>query len=422
MKRQFEAAFTIGVVVVAFLSLIGGGIRAASTAKISVDPEVNGAKPTESFSVNVVIADVADLYGWQLNLTFNPSILEAVSILEGPFLQQFGSTMMSAVTLNNIAGYAFTACALLDLEAPGASGSGVLAAVSFRVITAGTSSLHFSNETWLRTIVGGLPKPLAKEYVDGIFGYPRDLAVTGLVASSSSVVPGESVSLNATIENKGVVDEVLNVSFYRDSIAVGTKTDIALDSGGSTWVVFDWDTTGVAAGSYTLRAEAGVVSGENDTENNVFSDGTFVVELVHDVAITDLTVSPASIPSGGLVSINVTIFNKGSAAESFSVSVSYDDTVIETKEVSALAPGDSEVLTFAWETRDVAPGDYLLTATASIITGEMNTEDNIFSNVSLQITNPPLLLPLEWIVAIIALVGILVVGLFLYMKRRPKKT
>jgi hypothetical protein len=422
MKEKFEAAFVISIVVVAFLSLIGGGIRAASTATISVGPMVNGAAPTESFSVNVTVADVADLYAWQLNLTFNPVILEAVSVSEGPFVQLFGTTMMSATTLNNTAGYVFAACALLDTTAPGASGSGVLATVSFKALASGTCSLHFSSETGLRTIEEGLPKPLPKVLVDGVFGYPRDLAVTGLVASSSSVVPGESVSLNATVENNGIVDEVFNVIFYRDLIAVGTATGVALDSGGSTWVVFAWDTTGVAAGSYTLRAEAGVVSGENDTENNVFSDGTFVVELVHDVAVTDLTVSPASVPSGGQVSINVTVFNKGSATESFSVSVSYGSTVIETKEVSALAPGDSEVLAFVWETRDAASGDYLLTATASTITGEINTEDNVYPNVSLEITNPPFTLSMEMILAIIAVVVVLIVAFFLVMKRRPKKT
>ena len=422
MKRNPKVAFLVCIVMVAFLSLIVGGIHAASTARITLDPIVNGAKPTESFSVNVTVADVADLYAWQLNLTFNPVILESLEILEGPFLQQFGTTMMSAVTLNNTAGYAFTVCALLDLEAPGATGSGVLATVNFRVKAAGMSPLHFSGETGLRTIEAGLPKPLPKELVDGVFGYPRDLAVTGLVSSSSSVVPGESVSLNATVENKGIVDEVCSVTFYRDSTAVGTKTGISVSSGASAWVVFAWNTTGVPAGSYTLKAGADVVSGENDTENNVFSDGTLVVELVHDVAVTGLTVSPASIPSGGEVSINVAVFNKGSATESFSVSVSYSSTVIGTKEVSALAPGDSETLTFTWETGGVASGDYLLTATASTITGEMNTEDNVFSDVSLQITNPPFMLPLEWIIAIIAVVIVLIVGLFLFMRRRPKKT
>ena len=407
---------------VAFMSVIVGGLQASSTARISVDPKVNGAKPAESFSVKIMIADVENLYAWQLNLTFNPSMLEAVNILEGPFLQQFGTSMLSAITLNNTAGYAYAVCSLLDWEMPGATGSGVLGTVSLRARAAGISPLHFSSETGLRTKgATGLPAPMPKELVDGVFGYPRDLAVTGLVASSSSVLPGESVSLNATVKNKGIVNEVCNVTFYRDSTAVGTKIGITLDSEASTPVVFAWDTTGVTAGIYSLRAEVSVVSGENDTENNVFSDGTLAIELVHDVAVTGLTVSPTSVPSGGQVSINVTVFNKGSGTESFSVTVLCNDTAVGTKEVAALAPGNSEILTFTWETRDMASGSYTLTATASTVSGETNTEDNVFSNVSLQMTDPPFTLPIEWIIVIIAAVAVLIVGILVFMRRRSKK-
>jgi len=422
MRREFRIAFSICSVLVSFLMLTIGGVQAASTAKISVDPKVNGAAPTESFLTSIVIANVTDMYAWQFNLTFNPSVLEAVDVVEGPFLQQFGTTMMATPNINNTAGYVFAGCLFLDWEQPGASGSGVLATVSFQVETAGMSLLHFSGETGPRTKrEDGMPTPMPRELVDGVFGYPRDLAVTGLVASSSSVLPGESVSLNATIKNKGVVDEICNVTFYRYSTSLGTKTDLAVDSEDSAWVVFAWDTTGVAAGSYTIRAEVSVVSGENDTENNAFSGGTLTIELLHDIAITDLRVSPASVPSGGQVSINVTAFNKGSSIETFSITVTCGNTAIGTKEVAVLAPGNYETLTFIWETKGMASGSYLLTATTSSVLGETNTEDNVFSNVGLEITNPPFMLPMELLAALVAAVVLVAVGILLFMRRRSKK-
>lgn len=422
MKKESSVILSVCVVTVSLLILAFGSINAASTPRISVDPNVSGKAPTESFAINIMIANVTELYAWQFNLTFSPSILEAVSVVEGPFLQQLRTTMMATPNIDNTAGYAFAGCAFLDWEEPGASGSGVLATVNFKAKTAGMSPLEFSrSDMRLLTYDGSSPVPMAHEAVDGVFGYPRDLAVTGLAVSSSSVSPGESVTLNATIKNKGIVDEIFNATFYRDSTAIGTKTNIALDSEASTSVVFPWDTAGVPAGSYTMRAEVSIVSGENDTANNVFSDGTLTIELLHDVAVTGLAVSPSSVSSGGQVSINVTVLNKGSATESFSVTVSCNDTAVGTKEVDALVPGDSEILTFTWETRGMASGSYVLTATANTVSGETETEDNVFSNVSLQITSPAFSLPMELLAAIIVAVVVVAVGIYLYMKRRSKK-
>lgn len=171
-----------------------------------------------------------------------------------------------------------------------------------------------------------------------------------------------------------------------------------------------------------MRAEVSVVSGENDTANNVFEDGTLTIQLVHDVAITGVTVSPSSVQSGDMVSINVTVLNKGSATESFSVEVSYDSTVVGNKQVASLAPGASETLTFTWKTENVAAGTYVLTAATSTISGETRTDDNVYTNVALEIS-ASFMLPIEWIAVIaVVVVVVLAFGIFLYMRRRSKKS
>jgi hypothetical protein len=244
-----------------------------------LSPRVVGGAPGGSFSVNVPIANVTSLYAWQFNLTFSPAVLEAVNVVEGPFLKQAGTTMMPTTYINNTAGWVFAGSALLNWEEGGASGSGVLATVNFDVKIAGTCSLAFSvDDTWLRGYDGEVPVPMTHEALEGVFGYPRDLAVTGLVASSVSVSAGESVSLTVTVLNKGVVDDVFNVTLYRNSTAIETKADVAVDSEDSGSVVFSWDTSGVPSGRYVMKAEAGPVSGENDTANNVFLGETVTVE------------------------------------------------------------------------------------------------------------------------------------------------
>jgi hypothetical protein len=78
---------------------------------------------------------------------------------------------------------------------------------------------------------------------------------------------------------------------------------------------------------------------------------------------------------GELVNITVVVENQGAEDENFDVALHYDTTEIETKEV-ALATGANESLTFNWNTTNVKAGLYALTATASIVSGETDTEDN----------------------------------------------
>jgi general secretion pathway protein D len=263
-----------------------------------LSPKVCGGNPGGSFSVNVLIADVTSLYAWQFNLTFNPAVLGAVNVVEGPFLKQAGTTLMPTTYVNNTAGWVFAGSALLNWDEGGASGSGVLATVNFNVKIAGTCSLGFSvDDTWLRGYDGEVPVPMESEVVEGVFAYPRDLAVTGLVVSSSSVSAGESVSVTATVLNKGIVDDIFNVTLYRNSTVIETKVDVAVDSGDSGSVVFSWDTSGVPAGRYVLKAEVIPVSGENDTTNNVFVGetavavaGGFIIPIEYVIAIAAVIV------------------------------------------------------------------------------------------------------------------------------------
>jgi len=279
MDRRFLGVLSICVLFVSLVFVTIGGIRAQSTPVIMLNPKVVGGAPGGSFSVNIPITNVTDLYAWQFNLTFSPAVLEAVSVVEGSFLKQAGTTMMPSTYVNNTAGWVFAGSALLNWEEGGASGNGVLAVVNFNVKIAGTSSLAFSvNDTWLRSYDGEVPVPMTYEALEGVFAYPRDLAVTGLVSSSASVSAGESVSLTATVLNKGIVDDVFNVTLYRNSTVIETKADVAVDSEDSTSVVFAWDTSGVPAGKYVMKAEVSPVSGENDTANNMFLGGTVIVE------------------------------------------------------------------------------------------------------------------------------------------------
>ena len=99
---------------------------------------------------------------------------------------------------------------------------------------------------------------------------------------------------------------------------------------------------------------------------------------IHDIAIVDVTFYPTIVKPGGLVSINVTVFNEGTVSETFSVAVYYGTHIIENRTGSSEA-GVNTTLTFTWDTTDVAVRSYTISAQASVVPGESDTADNFKS-------------------------------------------
>jgi hypothetical protein len=151
-------------------------------------------------------------------------------------------------------------------------------------------------------------------------------------------------------------------------------------------------------------------------------DGVFIypVELVHDVAVSDIAVSSLTATIGETVSVNVTLLNRGDATESFDVTLYYDSTVIETQTVSGLIPDRSRTIVFDWETGRVAAGDYALTAIASAVDGETITLDNSFSFVAVKVTEPPPALPIELLGIAVVVVAGMIVAIVLFKRRSSK--
>jgi hypothetical protein len=112
----------------------------------------------------------------------------------------------------------------------------------------------------------------------------HDLALLGIECSKTTVGTGYDLQINVTISNMGDFTEVFNVNINANTTAVSTLTNITLPSGNSTTLTFTWNTTGFAKGNYTISANATIVSGETDTADNSYIDGTVRVNMVGDVA------------------------------------------------------------------------------------------------------------------------------------------
>lgn len=213
----------------------------------------------------------------------------------------------------------------------------------------------------------------------------HDVAVTAIGAPASTM-PGASATVTVDVANQGTATETFSVSLADAPPAGGTAGTISgspvsatLLAGATRRLSFTWSTAGASVGAHTLTALATTVAGETNTANNVKSVTARVD--THDIAVTTVTSTPAAIEQSQSSTINVGLANLGSAAESFTVTLT--DTppggVAATVGSStvALAAGASTTIAITWATSTAtALGTHTLTATASTVLGETSTANN----------------------------------------------
>jgi hypothetical protein len=100
---------------------------------------------------NIEIADIADLFGYEFSINYDANYLRALSAAEGGFLATAGSTYGDVGTIDQASGtisYFFNS---LIGFVPGASGSGLLATISFETIGVGTSAVSIVDTLFLNS-------------------------------------------------------------------------------------------------------------------------------------------------------------------------------------------------------------------------------------------------------------------------------
>jgi Cohesin domain len=132
-------------------------IAPAEAAVISVQPSALSVAVGQTFSLDIQISSVSDLYAFQFDLDFAPSVLAATGVTEGTFLLTAGGTFFVPGTIDNVAGsISFVADTLIG-PVSGASGDGVLAEIDFTALLAGVSPINISNEILLDSNLNVIP-------------------------------------------------------------------------------------------------------------------------------------------------------------------------------------------------------------------------------------------------------------------------
>jgi general secretion pathway protein D len=115
--------------ILAVLLLVFG--HPALAATILINPGSSTTTIAGTVDITVRVEDADDLYAYQFDLSFDPTVLSATSVGEGAFLPSGGSTFFLPGTIDNVAGTVTLTAGSLQGAVPGVTGSGVLALLQF---------------------------------------------------------------------------------------------------------------------------------------------------------------------------------------------------------------------------------------------------------------------------------------------------
>jgi len=139
------------LIIFAFVTQLATQIAEAQiTTTIRIVPEQTEKLTIgETFTVNVVVEHALNVYAVQVELHYDPDVLAAINLLEGPFLKSFGQTLValneSTIIFDEDTDLSYGRVyyvASLTGDNPGAYGNDVLFTVTFEVISEGSSTLH----------------------------------------------------------------------------------------------------------------------------------------------------------------------------------------------------------------------------------------------------------------------------------------
>jgi len=117
---------------------------------------------------------------------------------------------------------------------------------------------------------------------------------------------------------------------------------------------------------------------------------------VHDVAVTDVKARSAVFLLGYLYidSINITVQNQGTTAETFNLTVYADTITLRTVTITDLAPTQNQTITLSvflhpykvmifpppWPIDTPLVRNLTVSAKADVVPGEVDTSDNVYTN------------------------------------------
>jgi hypothetical protein len=286
--KYIKLTFCLALLVLSTFSVFVSVGKALEMATVYVDPAaVIGLSIGDNFTINVNVASVTFLGGWEFQLFYSPQVLNATEVIEGAFLKSVANTFFLVPGFddhyNSTHGRVYVACATLPVT--GADGSGTLASIVFHIVGAGYTVLALpAVTTKLLDATPGRPQDIPHAVANGVVSVVgADIAITNIHSSKTIASINTVVIINVTAANLGNFSGSFQATLYYDSTEVGTQTVTDLAPSTNLILTFMWNTTSIPKGNYTISAYAPPITGESNIENNRLTDGWIKVSMPGDV-------------------------------------------------------------------------------------------------------------------------------------------
>ncbi len=281
-----------------------------------------------------------------------------------------------------------------------------------------------------------------------IWGYEFTLTYNPLVLHGVEVINGDLITEGEVTFTEGKFNNTEGTLSLPGALALDTTTFPPVpvaSTGPGVLANVTFTIVGKGESPITLGSETRLMRGDGtniiddltdlnpDPTKGKFLHGSFqnVPEAIHDVAVTSVDPYPTSVEEGELVTINVTIRNKGTATARVRVEVYYGFdpptgiplNLIE-KETVILESGVNETLTFTWNTTIVIAGTYPIVAVAELLGGvtDINPDDNMLKiDDAVEVTalrGKPW--PIWQIVSIVVVIVVVAVAIYIVRRKRRK--
>jgi hypothetical protein len=209
--------------------------------------------------------------------------------------------------------------------------------------------------------------------------HPEPVDYLELGASSTFVLDPDLEEIPVTLFNGAYGFSASPPPSPPPSNIIGTTT-VHLDPDTNTMILFAWNTLGLPLGNYTLKARAMPLAGETDLDDNNFTDGIVEILWRHDVAVISITTTVQSVYAGQNFTVDVTLQNKGDAAENVTIVAYFNassNEIIGEENLENLLPEESRTITLTLNSVNLAAGhNYTITVAALIVEPDYNPSDN----------------------------------------------
>ena len=242
-----------------------------------IDPSL---VPPATFTIDINLYNIVNMYGYEFNLTFNKDVLACLSLTIHDVLNE--TNYSADFMISNTNAFVWVKVAYYPPATPITSYENVtLATIEFRVKALGVSVLDLHDTH----ITDPEDQEISHEVGDGLFvSLIRDVAVVSVTPEVNFAYQGWIVQINVTVKNKGNLTETFDVKAYYDGTLIGTVTVNDLLPSMNFTATFNWDTKDVTAcHNYTISAEATQVPYEMNIADNFLEDGGVKVKLMGDI-------------------------------------------------------------------------------------------------------------------------------------------